>query len=106
MAVTLSSAVQMVLLWFGLGRRLPSLRLGEIGGSAARTIVASAAAGIAGYFVADVATTSLARGAVTRAIPGVLGAVVFAAVFFLVAMLVKSPELTSLLAGVRRRIRR
>src|SRR5262249_2856326 len=55
MAVTLSSAVQMLLLWFGLGRRLPSLRLGEIGVSAARTALASIAAGTAAYFAAKLA---------------------------------------------------
>ncbi|MET0593976.1 MAG: murein biosynthesis integral membrane protein MurJ [Polyangiaceae bacterium] len=106
MAVTFSSAVQMILLWFGLGRRLPSLRLGEIAGSAVRTVVASVVAGGAGYLVADFAARSTGSGAIGRAAPGLLGAFVFAAVFFLVAILGKSPELTSLTAAFRRRIRR
>src|SRR6185369_16927233 len=41
LAVTVSSAVQMLLLWAWLGKRIPSLHLGEIGVSAARTALAS-----------------------------------------------------------------
>ena len=51
-AVSASSAVQMLLLWFGLRRRLPSLRLGEIGASAARTAASSVVATAAGYALA------------------------------------------------------
>jgi putative peptidoglycan lipid II flippase len=106
MAVTLSSAVQMLLLWFGLGRRLPSLRLGEIGASAARTASASVVAGLAGYFAADRTLRFAPSGALGRALPGMVGATVFAAVFLAVATLVKSAELASLTSAVRRRIRR
>jgi putative peptidoglycan lipid II flippase len=106
MAVTLSSAVQMLLLWLGLGRRLPSLRLGEIGASAARTAAASLVAGLAGHLAAEFVLRRAPSGALGRALPGLAGATIFGAVFFIVAMLVKSAELASLLSAVRRRIRR
>ena len=105
MAVTLSSAVQMLLLWGGLGRRLPSLRLGEILGSAARTGFASVVAGVAGYGVAQM-LAGLGQGAVARALPGVAGAVAFATTFLVVAYVARSPELRSLVTSLRRRLRR
>jgi putative peptidoglycan lipid II flippase len=106
MAVTLSSAVQMLLLWMGLGRRLPSLHLGEIGGSAARTLLASVVAGGAGYLTARAVASTGQGGALLRVLPGLAGGVVFGAVFFVVAYLVKSDELHSLVRGVRAKVRR
>jgi putative peptidoglycan lipid II flippase len=106
MAVTLSSAVQMLLLWLGLGRRLPSLRLGEIGASAARTGLASVIAGAAGFLTADALEGAGQGGAVARTLPGLLGAAVFAATFFLVAYVVRSTELHALVTALRSRLRR
>ena len=107
MAVTLSSLVQMLLLWFGLGRRLPSLRLGEIGASAARTGLASVVAGAAGFLTAQAfGGAGQGGGAVARALPGLLGGVVFGTTFLLVAYVVRSPELHALVAAVRSRRRR
>jgi len=106
MAVTLSSMVQMLLLWFGLGRRLPSLRLGEIGASAARTALASVVAGAAGFLTAEGLRGAGQGGALVRALPGLLGGVVFGTTFLLVAYVVRSPELYALLAAVRARRRR
>jgi putative peptidoglycan lipid II flippase len=107
-AVTISSGVQMLLLWGWLGRRLPSLRLGEIVGSAARTAGASLAAALAGAWVARM----LARAgtgwphALAGIVPGVLGGIVFGAVFLVVARLLGSRELAALLDALRRRRRR
>jgi len=106
LAVTLSSAAQMLLLWGGLSRRLPSLRLGEIAASAARTGVASAGAGAAGYLMAELALGIGQDGALGRALPGLLGALVFAATFFVIVSIMKSPELASLAAPLRARLRR
>jgi putative peptidoglycan lipid II flippase len=105
-AVTLSSAVQMLLLFIGLGRRLPSLRMGEIGVSAARTLLASVIAGGAGYLTADAASGLEQGGALRRAFPGVAGAAVFGVVFFVVAYLAKSDELHGLVRAVRAKVRR
>jgi putative peptidoglycan lipid II flippase len=106
MAVTLSSMVQMLLLWLGLGRRLPSLRLGEIGASAARTGLASIVAGAAGFLTAGQFESASKGGALARALPGLAGGVVFAATFLLVAYVVRSTELHALVTAVRSRLRR
>ena len=87
----------MVLLWAWLGRRLPSLALGEIARSAARTGIASIAGAGAGY------ATVRALGAAGRLLPGLLGGAAFAVVFLLVAWMLRSPELESLMAPIRRR---
>jgi putative peptidoglycan lipid II flippase len=105
MAITLSSAAQMLLLWMGLGRRLPSLRLGEILASSARTGLASVVAGAAGYGAAN-AFGGRGHGALARAIPGIAGAVVFATAFLVTAYAARSPELHSLVTSLRRRFRR
>jgi putative peptidoglycan lipid II flippase len=99
-AVTVSSAVQMTLLWAWLGRRIPSLRLGEIATSAARTGTASLVAAGLGYATAE----GLARWrTMPRILPGLGGGVAFAAAFFIAAYLLKSPELDALLVPLRRR---
>jgi putative peptidoglycan lipid II flippase len=105
MAITLSSAAQMLLLWIGLGRRLPSLRLGEILASSVRTGLASVVAGAAGYGAAH-ALEGLGRGALARAVPGIAGAIVFATAFLVTAYAARSPELYSLVTSLRRRLRR
>jgi putative peptidoglycan lipid II flippase len=105
MAVTLSSAAQMLLLWFGLGRRLPLLRLGEIAASVARTGFASLVAGGAGYLTADL-VAGLGEGALARALPGIAGAIVFATTFVVVAYVIRSPELRGLVTSLRARLAR
>jgi putative peptidoglycan lipid II flippase len=98
-AVSASSFAQMVLLWLWLGKRLPSLRGGEIIGSAGRTLLASIAAAAAGWATA----AWLAAEGAARMWPGVLGGVVFAAVFLVACRALRSPELDGLLAALRRR---
>jgi putative peptidoglycan lipid II flippase len=106
LAVTLSSAVQMLLLWFGLGRRLPSLHLAEIGASAARTGFASLVAAGAGYATARALAALGQGGAIGRALPGLFGAMVFGAVFLGVAWMTKSTELHGFAGSVRAKLRR
>jgi putative peptidoglycan lipid II flippase len=103
-AVSVSSVVQMLLLWGWLAHRLTSLRIAEIGVSAARTLAAAAAAAIAGRYAAlALASPVSSPGHAARLVPGCTGVILFAAVFFAVAWLLRSPELSLLVAAVRRR---
>jgi putative peptidoglycan lipid II flippase len=105
LAVTLSSAVQMVLLWFALARRLP-LRLGEIAASAGRTILAALVAlGIA-YFCARNMEGVGRLTPLERIVPGLGGALVFVAAFVAIAALMRSPELEAVAAPIRGRLNR
>lgn len=101
-AVSGSSAVQMLLLWALLRRRLANLRLGEIGASLARTGGASVVAALGGRAVASLVP---AGSAWLRPLPGIAGAVAFAALFVATARLLRSPELDVLISGLRRRLR-
>jgi putative peptidoglycan lipid II flippase len=103
-AVSVSSTVQMLLLWAWLRRKLTSLRLVEIAGAAARTLGAAVAAAAAGRAVAlALVSPDPSPGHAARLVPGGAAIAVFAAVFFAVAWLLKSPELSQLLAALRRR---
>jgi putative peptidoglycan lipid II flippase len=106
LAVAGSSAVQMLLLWTWLGRHLPDRRLGEIGRSALRTLVAAVVAALVAHFAARGVAGALPHSAWTRAIPGLLGTTLFLAVFFAVALAVRSEELTAIRDAVTRRKRR
>lgn len=97
-AVSLSSAVQMVLLWVGLGRRLPSLRLGEIALSAGRSLGAALIGAVAAYEVAKGVGTHMTA----RHLPGILGVATFVLVFVIAAWIFRSSELTAVLAPLRR----
>ena len=103
LAVTGSSAAQMVLLWWLLGRRLPRLHTAEILSSAARTLIAALCGATLGALVARAVTPHGPAGALARALPGVLGASAFLAVFAAVAALIRSPELVALGQAIRRR---
>jgi putative peptidoglycan lipid II flippase len=107
LAVTGSSAVQMLLLFIALRKKLDRLHLGEILGSALRTLVSAVAGVVAGAVVAHALTPAVPARALARALPGALGSAAFCLVFLGVAWVVKSPELHSLAAAVRvRRARR
>jgi putative peptidoglycan lipid II flippase len=99
MAVTGSSAIQMMLLWWRLGKHLSSRRLGEIARSAARTLGASAIAAFTATFTAAFLTQHSAG----RALPGLAGALTFALVFLAAARAFRSDELATVLAALRRR---
>ncbi len=108
-AVAGSSTVQMVLLLAGLKWRLGRVGAKQLVRSAARTGAASAAAGAAGWaagWAAARATTPGAAAAEARAVPGIVGTVVFGAVFLIGVWAMRSPELDEILAAVQRRLRR
>ena len=110
-AVGGSSAVQMVLLFVGLKRRLGSMRWAEVGASVARTLVASAVAGVGGWGAARLVTPAdgagvASAGSIARLVPGVFGGVVFVVLFLFAAWGMRAPELELLLGGLRRRLAR
>ncbi|MBX3232360.1 MAG: murein biosynthesis integral membrane protein MurJ [Labilithrix sp.] len=100
-AIAGSSAVQMVLLAWGLRLRLGTLRGGEIFASAARvlgaSILAAAAAG---------ALAHLLKGTLWRGLPGLASSLAFVAVFALAAWALGAKELTAVAAPIRRRLAR
>ncbi len=105
LAVTGSSAVQMLLLWRLLGSKLPRLHTREIAGSALRTLLAALSGAVSGALAARALTRAprLHPGALARAVPGLAGCAVFVAVFLIVAYLARSPELISVVSALRRR---
>jgi putative peptidoglycan lipid II flippase len=104
MAVTGSSLVQAVLLWFWLGKRLPSLRLREIGVSAGRTLLAAGAGVVVGRIAA--AAVSGGGGQVGLALPGVVGSAAFLVAFLLLAFGLRSDELLMIMHPLTRRFRK
>jgi putative peptidoglycan lipid II flippase len=92
-AVAGSSAVQMVLLLVWLRRRMGTLCGWALAESAARTVIASGLAGVAGWGAA-----ALAGG-----IPGMLA---FTVVFLLAAWGLRAPELDEILGAASRRLAR
>lgn len=98
MAIAGSSAVQMLLLFFGLRRRLPELHLGEISSSLARIVAASTVAGVA--------ASAIARSLDGRRLPGLAAGIVFVILFVVVAWGMRSPELGEVAAPIRRRLGR
>jgi putative peptidoglycan lipid II flippase len=103
LAVTGSSAVQMLLLWRLLRRKLPALHTREIASSAARTLLAALSGAAAGAYVAHLLKPPGPVAAFARAIPGLAGSAAFCAVFVVVAYLIRSPELRAMVEAVRRR---
>jgi putative peptidoglycan lipid II flippase len=92
-AVAGSSAVQMVLLLVWLRRRMGTLCGWALAQSAARTVIASGLAGVAGWGAA-----TLAGG-----IPGMLA---FVVVFLLAAWGLRAPELDEIFGAASRRLAR
>jgi len=103
LAVTGSSAVQMLMLWCMLRGKLASLRTREIINSALRTLLAALSGASAGAFVAHLLAPHGAAGALARAVPGIAGCAAFFAVFMPIAYLARSPELLSVVDALRRR---
>jgi putative peptidoglycan lipid II flippase len=103
-AVAGSSAVQMVLLLWGLRVRLGTIEARALARSTGRTLVASVVAAAAGWGAATAIGTELAAGAVGRALPGVAGMLAFALVFVVTAWGMRAPELDEILGAVRRRL--
>lgn len=104
LAVAGASLAQMTLLWFFMRGRLPSLHLGEIAASAARTLGASLGAAAAALVTAR-AVTGVLGGELGKALPALLGSLAFGVVFLGLAFALKSPELETVSAPVLRRLR-
>jgi len=102
-AVTGASTVQAVLLAVLLSRKLPGMGRHGILSSALRVIAASAGAVVLGRTVAMTLAPDAQAGALERALPGMTGAVAFTLAFVAFALLLKSPELVTLLREVSRR---
>ncbi len=99
LAVTGSSLVQMGFLMVLLRKRLPELRWSMIGKSTLTAALASIAAGAAGYSAARAAPLS-------GLFPGVLGGLVFVAVYVAACRALGNEELAEISAGLSRRLRR
>jgi putative peptidoglycan lipid II flippase len=104
-AVAGSSAVQMLLLFYGLKKRVGSLRLDEIGASAVRVLGASAIAGVASGALAHVLDGAIA-GSFGRALPGLASALLFVVLFVACAWGLGARELAEVAAPIRRRLLR
>ena len=105
-AVAGSSAVQMALLLVGLRWRMGTLEGPAVARSAARTLVASVVAAVAGWGVARILTPDGPAGGLARALPGLVGLAGFMAVFGAVAWGMQSPELEEISSTLRRRLGR
>ena len=103
LAVAGSSAVQMLLLLFWLRKHLKNRHLREIAASAARTLVSSVAGAAVAWGAARGLALALPASAWTRPLPGLVGSLAFLVVFFGVAALVRSEELSAIVAAFRRR---
>lgn len=102
-AVTGASAVQMVLLWALLSRRLRHLRGSEILRSGLRTLCATLVAVIVAMLAARGFGDVSGAGPISRLLPGLAGLVSFALTFFGVARALRSEELSTILSAARRR---
>jgi len=103
MAVTGSSLVQALLLWIWLGKKVPSLRLREIGLSAAKTVLAAGGGIVAGRLGA--AAASGQSGALGLALPGLIGSAAFICTFLALAWGLRSDELLLVTHPLLRRFR-
>lgn len=107
MAVAGSSAAQMGMLFWGLRRRLGTVRAGELASSTWRIGAASVAAGAAAWAAARAAASAWSSGgAVARAVPGLVALLVFGVVYLGVCRLLRARELAELAAPLQRRFAR
>ena len=104
MAVTGASLVQAALLWLWLGKKLPALRLREIGLSAGKTLLAAGAGVAVGRWVAATVAGDTTATALERALPGALGAGGFLVTFLVLAWGLRSDELLMVLGPLARRL--
>ncbi|MBW2526454.1 MAG: murein biosynthesis integral membrane protein MurJ [Deltaproteobacteria bacterium] len=104
LALSVATAVQLVVLWTLLARKLPALRLGPIARSAGRTLLACAVAGLAAWLVAEWIGLPRGAGWLRRLGSGLGGAAVFGVGFLTAAKLLRSPELATIGSSLRRRL--
>jgi putative peptidoglycan lipid II flippase len=107
-AVAGSSAAQMAMLLVALKWRMGTVQGATLGRSAARTVVASVIAAVAGWGAARLFTPeeSGVVGALGRLLPGAAGLAVFGGVYLLAAWGMRAPELDEILDAMRRKLRR
>jgi putative peptidoglycan lipid II flippase len=106
LAVTGASVAQMSMLWWRLGRRRPEIGAAQVLRSGALTLAASAPAAVAAWLVARALVRAQAgevAGEIERALPALVGGVVFLAVFLVSARLLKHKELEMSWRALRRR---
>ena len=103
LAFTAGNIVQMLVLWSLLRRRLPTLHLGEVGASVARTLLGCVGAAAAGWAVMQAWPAGPGASGWIRlaAALGSLGA--FGAVFVGLAWILGSKELGVIRRGLRHR---
>ncbi len=106
LAVAGSSGVQMVLLWYWLGKRLGHLGNFEILKSGARSALAALLAAGGAYWIAQLVKGAVGSDWFSRLLPGLAGAGVFCAIFLVAARLLGSEELTAIGRPLLRRMRR
>lgn len=106
LAVSGSSAVQMLCLWVALRRKLPDLKLREIGASVVRTLIASIIAGVGGGGLAMIVARNIPNDPFFRLVPAIVGGIVFGLLFLVAAWGARSSELEVLIGAVRRKIKR
>jgi len=95
-AVTGSSALQALLLAVLLARKLPTIVGHGVMASLVRVTAASLGAVVVGRMVAGLLRPGAGASAVARAVPGLAGALCFAAAFVALALALRSPELLTL----------
>lgn len=105
-AVTGASLAQMCLLWLRLRSKLALPSSGAIARSATKTLVASAVAAGLGLLLARALHSAVPATALGRLLPGLGGALVFAAAFLTLSRLLRSEELAIVLQPLFRRLRR
>jgi putative peptidoglycan lipid II flippase len=105
MAIGGSTVVQMVLLLFVLRRRLGTIRGREIGLASAAVFAASVLAAIGARASAHL-VTALSPSALGRALPGLVGGLVFLVLYVFAARLLRCRELEDFAAPLLRRLRR
>lgn len=104
-AVAGSSFVQAALLMVGVKWRLGTVRATELLASTARILTASAIAGTGGWGAAHLLEGAL-LGSIGRALPGLVGSIVFAALYVVAAWGLGVRELGEVAAPIRRRLAR
>ncbi len=106
MAIGGSTALQMVLLFIALRRRLGTIRAREIGGASLAISGASAIAAIGAYVSARAMSGIAPSGMIGRALPGLAGGIVFLVLYVVALRAIGSRELDELTASVKRRFAR
>ncbi len=99
-----ANAVQLVVMWALLRRKLPALRLNEILRSVGRTALACTGAALVGWAVARSLELPLDASWWQRLVPAAASCAAFAVAFFAIAWLTRSDELRRIASGLGRRL--